>query len=341
MSGALKPLSAVREALLARLEPVAVETLALQRALGLVLAAALAAPEDLPRSPLALRDGVAVRALDTVGAGPYAPALLPVAAPVRFGEALPPVCDAVLPADAVDRHAGTFWALGQAAPGESARLPGQDFAAGAVVAEAGERLNPLRWALALHCGIGEVEVRRPRIAVASVGGDADRSSALLAALIDSDRAVLRVGEARDADLVLLPIVLPPGLPGTALSPASGAGAGESGGRPAIFVPPRPEAALAVWLGLVRPAIARLAGARGDIVGDAGGVLAAKLVSTVGVSELSVMARRPPADGMPEWTPLACGDIPWSALAATDAAILVGPESEGAPAGSAVRGVLLW
>ena len=192
MSGALKPLSAVRDALLGRLEPVAVETLPLQGALGLVLAAALTAPEDLPRSPLALRDGVAVRALDTVGAGPYAPAPLPVAAQVRFGETLPPVCDAVLPADGVDRHARTFWALGQAAPGECARLPGQDFAAGAVVAEAGERLNPLRWALALHCGIGEVEVRRPRIAIASVSGDdAVHCSALLAALIDTARRPAR------------------------------------------------------------------------------------------------------------------------------------------------------
>ena len=53
MSGALKPLSAVRDALLARLEPVAVETLPLQAAMGLVLAAPLTAPEDLPRSPIA------------------------------------------------------------------------------------------------------------------------------------------------------------------------------------------------------------------------------------------------------------------------------------------------
>ena len=106
MIGALQPLAAVRDALLARLEPVAVEILPLREALGLVLAAALTAPEDLPRSPLALRDGVAVRALDMVGAGPYAPAPLPVAAPCQVWDALPAGCGAVLPADAVEGAAG-------------------------------------------------------------------------------------------------------------------------------------------------------------------------------------------------------------------------------------------
>jgi len=132
----LQPLAAVRDALLERLKAVEAETLPLHEALGLVLAAPLAAPAALPSSALSLRDGVAVRALDTVGAGPYAPALLPSAmAPVRSGEVLPQGCDAVLPADAVTHEAGRLWALTQVAVGENARHPGQDLTAGAVVAE--------------------------------------------------------------------------------------------------------------------------------------------------------------------------------------------------------------
>ncbi len=338
----LQSLATARDALLARLGPIAPEVVALRDALGLALAERLTAPAQLPGSATALRDGVAAPALDTVGAGPYAPAPLPSAsAPVRSGEALPHGCDAVLPPDAVTGEGGRLWALTQVAPGENARLPGQDLAAGAGFAEAGWRLNPVRWALALRCGLAEVRVRRPRVAVAP-GADPDAacSAALLAALLDSDRAVLRVTEARDADLVLVPGKVAAGAAGIALVPAASAGVGVSGNRPAILAPPRPEATLAVWLGLARPAIDRLMGITAMGVADTAGTLARKLVSTVGVADLSVLSRDPFTGDLSAWTPLATGDIPWSALAAADAALLTDPGSEGAPAGSAVRAMLL-
>ena len=257
MSGALKPLSAVRDALLGRLEPVAVETLPLQGALGLVLAAALTAPEDLPRSPLALRDGVAVRALDTVGPAPTRPR--PCRSPPRSGLGNPasrlrrrasrrrgrPTRQNVLGA----RAGGSGGMRPPTRAGLRRRRRRRRGGRAAQSLEMGARP-----ALRDRRGRGQASTHRHRF------GQRGRRSPLLGAAGCADRYGPRRparrrrpgrGSGPSADR------RPTQLAGNGAHARDGAGADESGGRPAIFVPPRPEAALAVWLGLGRPAIARL------------------------------------------------------------------------------------
>jgi len=157
--------------------PVAARAMPLAQAIGHVLAAPLRAAAAVPPRATALREGWAVAAAATEGAGPYAPAALPGLAWVVPGEALPPGTDAVLPAFARD---GAL-VLEAVAPGEGVRPAGEDAAAGAVLRRAGHRLGPLDLLLAT-AGVGAVSVRVPRVALRGMAG--------LAALLRAEGAAL-------------------------------------------------------------------------------------------------------------------------------------------------------
>ncbi len=328
----LTALAEARARLLARLVPVAPMSLPLAQVAGRVLAADVIAPADAPPGALALRAGLAVASLDTVGASPFSPAILP-AAPVRVrsGEALPPGCDALLPEDAVALE-GPF------ANRARRRRPRRGRAAD-------RRGRPARRAArgggydALACrrrrprGLRRRGGRRPRAPPAHRCG---RPPASPAARLLADLTGAAGGEeAADSEFDLAAL-LGPVFPedfevstgGLALRPGGEAMAlGSIDGVPAVAMADRPEAALAAWLGLLAPALARLAGAP-EGVRMIEVELSGKAASTPGFDDLVVLGEA--HNGRCEV--LAVGDVAWSVLVSAAAAALIAADSEGVPAG---------
>jgi molybdopterin biosynthesis enzyme len=342
--------------------------------MGRIIAAPLVAPNALPEAAIALRDGWAVAAQDTVGATPYGPCyVLEVPLQVAPGDLLPPPADAVLPPEAVQGEAVPFEILGSVAPGEGMRRAGQDFEAGAVMLAAGEKLRPDHIAFCRLAGIETISLRVPKadILTRSDLADRDMTGPLLADLAAAEGAAATITpvDMRDAQALSLAIadsradfiliaggtgfgatdhsaeaLRPQGeiiAHGLAVRPGETMGCGiiKDAGfvRPVILVPGRVEAALAAWLLLARPCLRQLAGALDRAKGDRRS-LTRKIVSAPGMSDLVLLrgtdAGEPPTQGL-RWEPLATGDIPWNAFARAEAWLVVPPESEGYAQGEQV------
>jgi molybdopterin molybdotransferase len=365
----LTPLAQAVSGLIACCPEVAPTQIRIEAALDLILAAAVRAPAAIPSRKIALIDGWAVTAEDTLGASTYAPGF-PAEAPVRviFGDAVPEGKDAVLPEQAVAEGLLSFEILSSAAPGEGLRATAGDFSAGEIIVPAGARLRAHDVALVRLAGVAEVSARVPRLRVLSRRSTGDWLSALAARegarveAIDFDaegltEALLRPG----ADLVFVsasgdqaaPIIAAIGdllAHGVAIRPGETMGCGmlRSGlgadCAQVIFTPERPECVLSAWLLLCRPCLRARAGAIAPIHGEAL-PLTRKIVSDPGMSDLTLLRRidsgGAPNSGGPSnssghsWEPLAVGDIAWSALARADAWLLVPPESEGYAAGQSI------
>lgn len=322
---ALVPLDSALASVLGRLSPVAPERLAPAQAIGAILAEPVLAPGPLPPRAVALRAGLAVAALDLVGASPAAPALF-AARPARVvvGAALPAGCDAVLPEAAAEGD-GPCEIAQSPAPGDGAALSGADAAAGAVLVRAGARVDAR---LVLACrlaGVDRVAVRRPRFAVAA---QADPAADWLAAQLIAAGA-LCVDDPEAADLALSWDAA--AAPSLALAPGGAMRLAGVGGRVAATLAPRFDAVLGALVGALWPALARLVG-----VAPAREVrpLAGKLVSTIGLTELALLA----ATENGGWRPLAVGAAPLSALLGSDAVALVDPPCEGLPAGAPLAAI---
>ncbi len=335
---ALVPLAAAQARLMAGLSPVAPQWRIVADAVGFVLAEDVLAPADVPPAAFALRSGVAVRALETVGAGPYAPSPLTAGMQtLAAGEPLPAGCDALLPGDAVDLDGPIAFALAAAAPGDMIRRPGEDARAGALLCVAGGRLTAAACAAIAAAGIADVAVRVPRLRVE--GADGGPAASLLRDMAGRFGAVA-VDPGGDADMVAC-IGPPSGRfdavdRGVALRPGGeDMAVGTAGGVPAVLVPDRPDAALAAWFGLIRPGLGGLAGAAPTAFPA---VLAGKAGSTAGFADLVLMRRD--ASDPARWEVLAAGDLPLSRLAAATAAGLVPSESEGYPPGATMPAMLL-
>lgn len=159
------------------------ESVPLGAALGRVPAAPLMAPAALPACDLAAVDGYALRGLDALGAGAYAPVPLVLwrgpgalppghAFPVSAGAPLPEGCDAVLPLALAEEEDGLIQATQAVAPGENLLRCGADLAQGAPLLQAGRALWPQDLAVLAVCGIAAVQVlRRPRVRVVLVGNE--------------------------------------------------------------------------------------------------------------------------------------------------------------------------
>ena len=323
---------------------------------GRVLAEDVRAPR-WPGTAIALADGFAIAADDTLGAGGYSPTALP-RPPVRVevGQPMPPGTDSVAPLDAVEVGAAGAQALAAVFPGDGVLVSGGDAHVGETLRRAGDRLRLTDVAAFTAFHLAPVAQRMPRVRLVPVrddpliaaaaqwiGADLERRGALLRESGSLDNAL----NAGDADIVV-------GIGGTgtgnndasvsalrrdgrvawhglALSPGETAAFGFAGDAAVLLVPGRLDAALAVWLTLGRPAIDRLAAARPtlDFVDTAR--LSRKIASTIGVTEFVPVAR----DGRGA-DPLASRYLPLSALARADGYVLVPAESEGYSAGSAVR-----
>lgn len=186
-----------REEALARLRaafvpaPLGVETVALETALGRVLADDVAAAVDVPGFDRANVDGFAVRAADTEDAAEDAPVQLALnaerltpgivpgvevapgtATPIATGGMLPRGADAVVMLEHSDRAGAGVAVTRPAAPGAFVTHAGADIARGESVLFAGQPLGSREIGLLAATGTGEVPVwRRPRVAILSTGDE--------------------------------------------------------------------------------------------------------------------------------------------------------------------------
>lgn len=177
-------------------------------AAGLVLAAPVVAPHDVPPFPNSALDGYAVRAADVAAA----PVILPVvedvpagSVPTRAvepGTAIKIMTGAPLPdgADTVVRVEDTeplpdghVRVLTSPPPGEGCRPAGGDLRAGDPVLEAGTRLVPAHLGLLASLGVTPIVRRRPVVAVLSTGDE----------VVPPETPELAPGKIRDTNRVVL------------------------------------------------------------------------------------------------------------------------------------------
>lgn len=342
------PLDEVLARLLA-VAPVDTILVPVREGIGLILAEDAVALVDHPAEPRARRDGWAVAGGDVTGASPYAPVTLRGPPSwVEDGDAMPPGADTVLPPDAIGPDGDI---ISDAAQGEGVSRVGQDAVLGDVLARAGERLTSLLSLALLSAGIDTVVVRRPRIHIVGIGtGFASAVADWVAAAgwrvtssapTRDEESITEALLAREADAVFvvggtgfgrtdhsaeaLARVGRLDAHGIALHPGESAGFGRIGTVPVLLLPGRPDAALATFLALGRPLLARLSGAVPP--GAVEGRLTRKITSTVGVSEIVFVQR---TQGGVE--PIGGGDLPLRRLILAEGAVLVPPEREGYPEG---------
>jgi molybdopterin molybdotransferase len=186
----METVASAQARILAALTPVRTERVALDEALGRVLAVPLVSRRTLPPFDNSAMDGYAVRAVDTRTATAERPVTLPVAGEARAGSmptrALKPgqamriMTGAPLPrlADAVVRYEDTDSGREQVSlhvaviSGTNVRHAGEDMRPGDEVLLPGRRLRGADLAAAAALGHPHLEVhRRPRVAVLSTGDE--------------------------------------------------------------------------------------------------------------------------------------------------------------------------
>lgn len=185
------------------------EEIALEEAVGRILAQPFVSPMDVPQSDTAMRDGYAVRSCETIGASNYNPlpfclqdchaALRPYsAALVTSGTPLPPGSDAVAPFDLALASASTASLIESVAQGEGVNRKGEEIQKGTVMLGTSRPLRASDIGFISSFGIERVLViRRPlvRIILAGCKSFSDQKSA------DTDGPMLRAEVVQDGGLI--------------------------------------------------------------------------------------------------------------------------------------------
>jgi molybdopterin biosynthesis enzyme len=305
-----------------------------------------------------LRDGFAVAADLTSDATGYAPVPLPSARRIDAGEPLPAGTDAVASLDVVVVRNGRAEIIAPVTAGEGVLPMGADADWQNVFCWQGRPLRPIHTAVLVAAGVKLTHVCEPHVRIVRVrhGQDPilDAARLLIAAAVVADGGIVAAETTGDlgaalADTSVHAVIAIGGtgsgrndtsvhelarighvaVHGIALSPGETAGFGFVGERPVLLIPGRLDAALAVWLTIGRPMLARLSGSTGDERAKTA-VLARKHASPLGLMELVPVRVR---DSQAE--PIASGYWPLQALAQSDGWILVPADSEGYPAGAEV------
>jgi len=200
----MKPLPQAQREVLASLDRLPVERVALASARGLALAEAVVAGHDLPPFANSAMDGYAVIAsdvaevpveleiLEDVAAGsvPTREVTAGTAIKIMTGAPMPAGADAVVRVEDTEPGTGTVRILVSVPPAQSVRPAGDDVPSGTVVLEAGERLTPARMGVCASLGYHAPMVgRRPRVAVMSTGDE----------IVPADTEELGPGKIRDAN----------------------------------------------------------------------------------------------------------------------------------------------
>ena len=181
-SSRLLSVTEARAAMLAAVRPLASEMVPLQRALGRVMAEAVAAKRDQPPFAVSAMDGYAVRSADTPGvlhvggesaAGRgFEDRCLPgMAVRISTGAAMPDGADAIVIQEDIQRD-GDSVVVPVVAAGNSVRPRGGDFSSGTILLPAGRRLDGVALSLVAASGAADVRaVREPRVAILSSGDE--------------------------------------------------------------------------------------------------------------------------------------------------------------------------
>lgn len=223
------PLADVKERIDRDINVLSPESVALENALGLVLAEPITASEAIPPFDNTAMDGFAVRSVDTAGATEDRPVSLAISgviaagsvasAPLRPGEAMrimtgapmPEGADSVVMVELTESDENTVRILASVDPGNHVRPAGDDLLPGDRVFEPGTRITPAH--IGVLAGLGRdpiVCIRRPRVGVFSTGDELVVGDAKLAPgqIRDSNRPgmLALVAEAgfEPVDLGLLP-----------------------------------------------------------------------------------------------------------------------------------------
>jgi molybdopterin molybdotransferase len=163
--------------------PPQIERVALDDALGRVLAEPILADEDYPSAPRSLMDGFAVLAGATpgslvvagevrMGAAPDRSATPASAVRIPTGGVLPPGADAVVPFEDVRLEGGVVIIEARVSPGDNVAERGGDMREGETVLPARRRIRAPEVGVLATLGVTAVPVyRRPIIAVLSSGDE--------------------------------------------------------------------------------------------------------------------------------------------------------------------------
>lgn len=364
----LTAVSEVLSRLESRVAPIAARSAELISAIGCTLAEDLLAPTGQPSATSALRDGFAVLAESTSDASAYTPAPLAFAAPIDVGEPLPQGTDAVAPIDAIEPSKSGYRALQSVATGEGALAACGDIQPAAPLRIAGCRLRAVDQAVLAAAGIKHVRIRQPTIrliqarprtdavldsigailahAIATAGSlvlpassppstPANLTEMLRETTADAVIVIGGTGSGRHDDAVkALARVGRVEMHGIALLPGETAAFGFIDQRPALLIPGRLDAALAVWSTIGHRMLACLSGTK-EAAPLLTTRLSRKISSQLGMTEVIPIALR---DSGAE--PLAAGYWPLSTIVASSGWVLIPPESEGHPVGSKVD-IRLW
>jgi molybdopterin molybdotransferase len=167
-------------------EPLGVETVALEEAYRRILAEAVHADMDLPPFDRARMDGYALRAADVIAVPARLQVIGEIAAGAKFdkelkaGEAVkiftgapvPDGADAVQKVEVTRAHGNTVEILESVTTGQFITPHASEIAAGETVAEAGREIGAGEMAALASFGYASVRVaRRPRVAVLSTGSE--------------------------------------------------------------------------------------------------------------------------------------------------------------------------
>jgi molybdopterin molybdotransferase len=176
-------IEAARQAVLAKVRPLATEPVAIRDALGRVLAEDVAAASDVPGFDNSAMDGFAVKAgqagralrvVDESRAGAPASVALGEGEAIRIstGAAMPDGADGVLQLERVADHGETITLDDDVEPGRNVRPAGDDLRAGDVVLPAGTRLAAAEIGLAVAAGRAQITCARvPRVAILATGDE--------------------------------------------------------------------------------------------------------------------------------------------------------------------------
>jgi molybdopterin molybdotransferase len=183
MSTTLISVAHARESVLEAISPLDPETVAIDDALGRVLAEDVRAAENVPPFPCSAMDGYAIRAGDSgrhlaiVGesrAGTPAGQSVGEGEAIRVstGAAIPAGATAVIPQEEVDRVGDEIETRAAAASGQHIRGAGEDMRAGTLQLTAGSRLTAVELGAAVGAGMGGLSVsRRPRVTILCTGDE--------------------------------------------------------------------------------------------------------------------------------------------------------------------------
>ncbi len=158
-----------------------------ESALGRVLAEPVWARLSSPHYHASAMDGFAVRSVDTHGAMPTAPRVLPYPEHAEYldtGDPLPPWADAVIPIEQVEpldehenpaqdpRKPAALRIRAAVTPWMHVRAMGEDMVATQLVLPAGHTIRPVDLGAIAGCGHQQVRVaRKPRVAVIPTGSE--------------------------------------------------------------------------------------------------------------------------------------------------------------------------